>query len=207
LSIGPQNQESIDAIEYWLNLEDIYPTSTGPLSHGLDIVRRALGKLGIVSDPVKTYEARLEMKRDRSLDTKEIAVLERLLKGDLDIISNTLVGSPQIVKRLVEKKCIVFVPDFNHIGLDLDFVIHGPYDTVKRIGESTLESTLFKCDSYAYAIVSAPSSWQKPLLESSFNSDLSVWPIVSANSERRLFRDEEIFCKGKDLLRWSDGTS
>ncbi|MGY5878621.1 MAG: hypothetical protein RTV31_00165 [Candidatus Thorarchaeota archaeon] len=207
LTIGTQNQELIDAIEYWLNLEDIYPSSTGPLSHGLDIVRRALEKLGVLSNPVNTFEARLEMKEDRFLETKEIAVLERLLMGDLDIISNTLVGSPQIVKRLLEKECIVFVPDFHHLGIEPDFVVHGSYVDVKRIGQFTLESTLFKCNTTAYAIVSAPTSWRKPLLESAFDSNLDIWPILSTKSERRLLRDERIFVKGKELLRWSDGTS
>ena len=207
LTIGAQNQEPIDAIEYWLNIEDIYPSSTGLLSHGLDIVRRALEKLGVVANSVNTFEARLEMKGDRSLETKEIAVLERLLMGDLDIISNTLVGSPQIMKRLLEKECIILVPDFNHLGIEPDFVVHGSYDDVQRISRTTLESTLFKCNSKAYAIVSAPSSWRRPLLESNADSNLDIWPILSTTSKRRLLRDERIFVEGKELLRWSDGTS
>jgi len=207
LTIGIQNKEPIDVLEYWLNLEDIYPSSTGPLSHGLDIVRRALEKLGMVSSSVNTFHAQLEMKKDRSLDTKEIAVLERLLKGDLEIISNTLIGSPQIVKRLLEKDCFVFVPDFNHLGIESDFLIHGPYDDVQRVSYSTLEATILKCDTEAYGIVSAPTSWRKPLLESSIDSNLEIWPILSIKSERRLLRDEKLFVEGKEMLRWSDGTN
>ena len=207
LTIGTKKKEPIDALEYFLNLEDIYPSSTGPLSHGLDIVRRALGKLGISSNPASTFEARLEMKKDRSLETKEIAVLERLLMGDLEIISNTLIGSPHIVKRLLEKGCIVFVPDFNHLGIEPNFVVHGSYDDVQSIGRITLEATLFKSNSEAYAIVSAPTSWRKPLLESAFDSNLDIWPILSTSSERRLLRDEKLFVEGKEMLRWSDGTS
>jgi len=163
--------------------------------------------LGVVANSVNTFEARLEMKGDRSLETKEIAVLERLLMGDLDIISNTLVGSPQIMKRLLEKECIILVPDFNHLGIEPDFVVHGSYDDVQRISRTTLESTLFKCNSKAYAIVSAPSSWRRPLLESNADSNLDIWPILSTTSKRRLLRDERIFVEGKELLRWSDGTS
>jgi len=207
LTIGTQNHEPIDAIEYWLNLEDIYPSSMGPLSHGLDIVRRALEKMGVVSNTASTFQARLEMKADLPLETKEVAVLKRLLMGNLDIISNTLVGSPQIIKRLLEKECIVFVPDFNHLGIEPDFVIYGLYDDVKRISESTLEATIFKCNSDTYAIVSAPTSWRKPLLESAFNSNLDIWPILSVKSERRILRDEKLFVEGKELQRWSDGTS
>ena len=205
LTIGTQNLDPIEEIEYWLNLEDIYPSSTGPLSHGLDIVRRALEKLGMVSSPTNTFQARLEMRKDRSLDAKEIAVLERIVKGDLEIISNTLIGSPQIVKRLLEKECIVFVPDFNHLGIESDFLIYGLYDDVQRVSHSTLEATILKCDTKAYGIVSAPTSWRKPLLESSIDSNLEIWPILSIKSDRRLLRDEKSFVDGKEMLRWSDG--
>lgn len=205
LVIGTQDEEPIDTLEYLLNLEDIYPSPSGPLSHGLDIVRRALEKLGVMSNPASTFEARLEIKGDRSLETKEIAVLERLLIGDLNIISNTLIGSPQIVKRLLEKECIIFVPDFHHLGIEPDFVVHGPYDDVKRISKTTIEATVFKYNSKAYAIVSAPTSWRKPLLENAVESNLDIWPIVSTKSDYRLLRDERLFVKGKELLRWSDG--
>lgn len=207
LTIGNHGGESIDSLEYWLNLEDIYPSSTGPLSHGLDIVRRALEKMGVGSPPSKTFQARLEMKADRSLETKEIAVLERLIKGDLEIISNTLVGSPQIVKSLLEKDCIVFVPDFNHLGVGADFLIHGSFDDVQRICHLTLEATILKCNTSGYGIVSAPTSWRKHLLESSIHSNIEIWPILSVRSERRLLRDEQLFVDGKEMLRWSDGTS
>ncbi|MCK4566218.1 MAG: hypothetical protein KAU48_02805 [Candidatus Thorarchaeota archaeon] len=207
LTIGNQEAMSIDVIEYWLNLDDIFPSSTGLVSHGLDIVRRALEKMGVHSHPASTFEARLELKKERALESKEIAVLERLQLGDLEIISNTLVGSPHIVKGLLEKECIVFVPDFNHLGIDPDFVLHGAYDDIQRIGKSTLEATIFKCGAEAFAIVSAPSSWRRPLLESAYNSDLEIWPIISARSKRRLLRDERLFVEREDVLRWSDGTS
>ena len=207
LSIDPQNKDPIESIEYWLSLEDIYPSTTGPLSHGLYIVRRTLEKLGVVSPFAKTFETKLEINKDRPLDSKETAVLERLLMGDLEIISNTLVGSPHIVKRLLEKECIAFVPDFNHIGIEPNFVIHGSYDDVRRIGNCTLEATTLKYGTNAFGIVSAPTSWQKPLLESTSNSGLEVWPIVSMKSNRRLLRCEHLFVEGKKMLRWSDGTS
>jgi hypothetical protein len=207
LNIGPQNSDYIDAIEYWLNLEDIYPSSTGLITHGLDVVRRALGKLGVISESTKTFESRIEMKTDRSLDSKETAVLERLVYGDLEILSNTLVGSPQILKSLFDKECIIYVPYFNHLGVDLDFVVHGSYDVVKQIVQSTVESTLFKCSSDAYAVVSTPSSWRQPLLQLASDSNLEIWPIVSVRSNRRLLRDERTFHDEKKLLRWSDGTS
>ncbi|MGY5871320.1 MAG: hypothetical protein RTV72_03655 [Candidatus Thorarchaeota archaeon] len=203
--ISDKGDEAIDEIKYWLNLEDIYPSSTGPLSHGLDIVRRALEKVGVRSPSPSTYDVTLKFSKERFLDTKEIAVLERLLKGDLEIISNTLIGSPHIVKSLLEKECIAFVPDFNHLGISPDFVVHGSYDDVVQVGRSTLEATIFKCNEESYAIVSAPTSWRKPLLESAYNSNLEIWPIISLSSKRRLFRSESLFVEGKDALRWSDG--
>jgi hypothetical protein len=207
LKIGIHEQESVDALEYWLNLEDIYPSTAGPFSHGLDIVRRSLEKLGVTQRQVNTFHTKLVMKSDRSLDSKEIAVLERLLKGDLEIISNTLIGSPQIVRSLVEKNCIVFVPDFNHLGIGPDFLIHGSYHDVQKISHSTLEATIIKCETNAFGIVSAPTSWRKSLLESSIEFNLEIWPILSIDSERRLLRKEELFIDGNDVLRWSDGST
>ncbi len=207
LTIGNQEDKSIDTIEYWLNLEDIFPSSSGLVSHGLDIVRRALEKMGVSSPPLSTFEARLELRKERVLEKKEIAVLERLQMGNLEIISNTLVGSPHIVKRLLEKECVVFIPDFNHLGIDPDFLLHGSYDDIQRIGQSTLEATIFKCDTEAFGIVSAPTSWRKPLLESAHNSDIEIWPIISMKSKSRLLRDELLFVDRTDVLRWSDGTN
>ena len=207
LVIGNQEEKSIDTIEYWLNLEDIFPSSSGLVSHGLDIVHRALERMGVSSPPLTTFEARLELRKERILEKKEIAVLERLQMGNLEIISNTLVGSPHIVKRLLEKECIVFVPDFNHLGIDPDFLLHGSYDDIQRIGQSTLEATIFKCDTEAFGIVSAPTSWRKPLLESAHDSDIEIWPIISMKSKSRLLRDELLFVDRTDVLRWSDGTN
>jgi hypothetical protein len=207
LTIGNHGGLSIDSLEYWLNLEDIYPSTTGPLSHGLDIVRRSLEKIGVVSKSSNTFHVQIEMNADRSLETKEIAVLERLIKGDLEIISNTLVGSPQIVKSLLEKKCIAFIPDFYHLGIDPDFLIHGSFVDVQKLCHSTLEATIIRCNDMAYGIVSAPTSWRKPLLESSIKSSVEIWPILSVKSARRILRDERLFFGGKKLLRWSDGTS
>ena len=206
-SIGVHEKNLVESIEYWLSLEDIYPSTTGPLTHGLDVVRRTLEKLGVVSPPAKTFETKLEIDASRSLDPKETAVLERLLIGNLEIISNTLVGSPHVVKRLLEKEYIVLVPDFNHIGINPNFVIHGPYDDVQRIGHSTLEATTFKYGDSAFGIVSAPTSWQNPLLESAEKFGIEIWPIVSVRSKRRLLREEHLFIEGKKMLRWSDGTS
>jgi len=111
------------------------------------------------------------------------------------------------VKSLLEKNCIVFIPDFNHLGIDPDFLIHGPFDDVQRLCHSTLEATIIKYNVMAYGIVSAPTSWRKPLLESSIDSNLEIWPILFVKSKRRLLRDEPMFVDGTDLLRWSDGIS
>jgi len=207
LSIGLNKENLVESIEYCLSFQDIYPSTTGPLSHGLDIVRRALQKLGVVTPSAKTFETKLEMNKNRSFDSKETAVLERLLLGDLEIISNTLVGSPHIVKNLLEKECIVFAPDFNHTGIEPNFVLHGSYDDVKRIGHTTLEATILKYGVDAFGIVSAPTSWQRPLLESVADSNLEIWPIFSVQSNRRLLRCEHLFVEGKKMLRWGDGTS
>ena len=116
-------------------------------------------------------------------------------------------GSPHIVKRLLEKRCIVFVPDFNHIGIEPNYIIHGHYDDVQRVGHSTLEATIIKYGDRAFGVVSAPTSWQRPLVQSIASLGIEIWPIVAVESSRRLLRYEHLFVDGRKMLRWSDGTS
>ena len=207
LNLGLDLKDRIDAINYHLNLEDIFPSPSGPISHGKSIVRRALEKVGMYAPYLTTFQMSLELGKERSLLSKEIAVLERLSLGSVEVIANTLVGSPLIVKSLLEKGCIAFAPDFHHIGIDPDFLLKGSYDAVKQICESSLEATIFKADTTAVAVVSAPTSWRQPLLKSTALTDLEIWPIIDVTSDRRLLRYEETLVEGRKNFRWSDITS
>jgi hypothetical protein len=81
LDVIEGSKHVIDSIEYWLNLDDIFPLTGGPISHGLSVVKHALEKAGF-KKPVKgTFEATLEIKERPQLEQKEIAVLGRLILG------------------------------------------------------------------------------------------------------------------------------
>ncbi len=203
LKIGPGTDTPVTSIDYWLNLEDVYPTSGGLVSHGKSVLQRALAILGVTSKSIGTFEANLEFS-DTPLVANEKAVLERLILGDLDILANTLVGSPQIVGKLLTKGKIVFLPSFNHIGVDMDYLVTGQSDLVKSVvRQCSLESTTFRTDSDSVAIISAPSTWKTALFESAINADISVWPIVDVTSKRNLLRSENPFPDSK-LSTWTD---
>ncbi len=193
--------EKLTSIEYWLNLQDIYPSAGSPFSHGKDIIRRALEKLGLSKTIDGTYDSQLSILPDRKIEHKEEAVLERLSLGKLEILSNTLVGSPMAVLSLIEKGSIALLPDFYHVGLDNDFLLHGSYEDVKMISRSNPEATVFGLGDEAYSVVSAPSSWKQPLISSAVSTGVDLYPIVSVTSARSILREEHLF-SDEDLVRW-----
>lgn len=206
LKIGPGEESLVTAIEYWLNLEDVYPSSGGLFSHGKNVLQRALATLGIRSESKGTFEATLEFS-DTPLLTNEKAVLERMILGTLDVLSNTLVGSPQIVDNLLSKGRIVLLPTFNHIGVDMDYLLRGTVDIVRSIvRQHCLEATVFRTDTDSIAIVSAPSTWRTGLFESVAARGISIWPILSTTSMRNVLRFENPFLEEK-LVTWTDGVT
>ncbi len=204
-SIGETGDSAVLSIEYWLNLEDVYPSSGGLFSHGKDIVRQALEKLGILKKPIATFETKVEFS-DKELKRNEQAVLERLISGNLEVLSNTLVGSPQVVDSLLKMGKIALVPSFNHIGINPDFLICGEYENVLHSTHSyCLEATIFNTESEAIAVVSAPGSWKAAFLDSILTEKLTLWPIISAKSQRNVIRVEQPFSADDFVVTWTDG--
>lgn len=193
LVIHENGEESIDRLEYRLDLEDCYPSTGGLISHGRSVVHRALATLGLKQSPSVTFEATVE-RSGSTLNTREHAVLKRLLLGDAGIITNSLIGSPNAVESLVKKGRIVIVPDFNHIGLNPNFLIHGRHDAVKWVTETnSVESMILTLGDKAYALVSAPSTWRSGLTRAATDEKLSIWPVRDVSSPRRMIRDEKLF--------------
>ncbi|MGY5863028.1 MAG: hypothetical protein RTV41_00345 [Candidatus Thorarchaeota archaeon] len=206
-SVTEEDGSKIKSIDYWLNLEDVYPSSGGLVSHSKDIIRRALMKLGVMTEPQATFEGRVEF-TDRSLKSTELAVLERLSSGNLEVLSNTLVGSPQAVGTLLKKGQIALLPGFNHIGVNHDFLIQGEHDKVLEVAKSCcLEASVFATDSETTAVVAAPASWKSHLLESVRSDDLSLWPIQSIKSPKNLLRTENPFPAEESVFIWSTGAT
>jgi hypothetical protein len=200
LRIGPGHDSMVTSIEYWLNLEDVYPSSGGLVSHGKSILQRALAALGVSTIPSGTYESTIEFS-ETELAANENAVLDRLILGQLDVLSNTLVGSPRIVERLHKKGKIILVPDFNHIGIEPDFLVCGEIDSLRSvIRTSCLEGTIFKTNAEAIGVVSAPATWKSGFFDSATNKGLSIHPILAIDSNRRLIRTERSFPKEKPVI-------
>lgn len=201
LQIGTSGTERITSIEYWLNINDIYPSSGGLISHGRDIVRRALKTVGKSSSVRGTYKATLTIDDNRSIDVKERAILDRLTLGELDILSNTLIGSPMIVNNLVQKGHIVFLPEFYHLGIEQEFLLRGPHEELNELIQGSLEATMFVSQDVACAVVSSPTSWRKPLISSIKDTNVELYPIISVKSTRRLLRDEILFSDTDSMIQ------
>ncbi len=204
-SIGSIGDDVVNSIEYWLNLEDVYPSSGGLISQGKDVIRRALVKLGHSDELKTTFEAKLEFS-EKELKSTERAVLERLITGQLDVLSNTLVGSPQVIETLLKTGRIALLPGFNHIGVNPDFLLRGKPDGVRSTARlCCLEATIFNTESEAIAVVSAPGTWKSGLIKSASSGNLSLWPILSTSSQRNILRDEQPFSNEPLVRTWTNG--
>jgi len=207
LTIRPSSAFPLESIHYMLNIEDFLPKPTGIAMHGKDVLRWALRTLGVPSKREATFEASLMLK-DTDIKSGERAVLDRLAEGRLDVLSNTLIGSPQRLEALMKKGCIVLVPDFNHLGLTYDYLIVGDTKAVRTtISAHALEATIFEVSESSYAIVSAPHVWGKELLIVAVAAGLGVYPISRIDSSRGLLRCEDVFPSNHEGLMWSDGRS
>ncbi|MFW9919631.1 MAG: hypothetical protein ACFFED_08530 [Candidatus Thorarchaeota archaeon] len=185
----------VESISYHLRLDDVFAKHGGILSTGKDILRWALSKLSVFDHDPATFEIKLPMK-DAVLTEAEKAVLERLSLGDPDILSNTLVGSPQRIESLVNSGCIAIIPSFAHIGVEPNYLVRGNIDTInKLILPCVLEATVIETEQDAYAVVSAPSVWGRQLTSSSCDSDLNLYVLNSIESPRAIVREEKIFSK------------
>ncbi len=193
LSIRPGNGLPVSAIEYWLNFEDVYPSSGGLVSHGKNILHRALAILGVRTEFAGTFESSI-LFSDSPLMANEKAVLDRLILGQTDVITNTMIGSPQVVDSLFAKGKIIFLPSFNHIGMESDFILRGSADVVQSVvKQNSIESTVFRTSTDSVAIVSAPATWRSALLDSAAKENISIWPVHSITSERNILRSEALF--------------
>jgi hypothetical protein len=200
-------EPSIRSIEYWLDLEDLFPLTGGPLSHGRAIISHALARMGLHRPMESTFEVTLELNKSAVLDQKELAVLERLVVGDATILSNSLVGSPLIVRNLVEKGAVSLIPNFNHMGITPEFLIQGPIQLVRRLAHSLPEAMIFNTSSESYGILSAPTNWGHALIEDAAGSGVSLWPVLSTGSTRQILRDEVLFPSGEGHHKWSESST
>jgi hypothetical protein len=196
--------ETITSIDYILNIDDIFPKPAGIVAHGKDFIRWAKKSMNLNTDTKHTFETSIEFSTTE-LATDEKAVLERLIEGDLDIILNSLVGSPQRVDSLVRKGKVVFVPNFQHLGVIPNLLIIGGYDSLYPVvKECSLESTILNSDKEAYAIVCAPVYWEMKTLDDALNEGLQVYPIVEFHSTRQIVRYEPILPSNSEIERWME---
>jgi hypothetical protein len=204
IQIVQRDSSPITSMEYWLNLEDLFPLTGGPISHGKAVLARSLARLGFLKPLQDTFVATLELKEVPSLSSKDIAVLERLVLGDVEILSNSLVGSPQSIRNLVEKGAVALIPNFNHLGITADYLIHGPLEYVQELTHSVPEAMIFNTSTESYGVLSAPTNWSHALMESAIEHEVGLWPILSVESDRQILREEVLFPASERTYQWSE---
>jgi hypothetical protein len=202
VQVTDKSDNPIVSVEYHLQLDDVIPKSGGIQSRGRQILRWAAKSFGIDEFKGEGFTTSIDFE-DKPISESERAVLERLSLGQLDILSNTLIGSPQRIESLINSGCITLVPDFNHLGIVPNFIVEGDLDSVNNLStETSLESTIINTESTAYGILSAPAVWEKQLLETASTS-LKIFPIVSTSSPRGLIREEVPF-GAKTISSWNN---
>lgn len=202
LVISENSGVALRSIKYYLDLEDIIPKHGGVISSGKSLLYWALSRIKTASPLTNAFESEVIFK-EGAISEAERAVLQRLSLGDLEILSNTLVGSPQRVESLCSSGCLVLVPDFGHIGVEPNLVVEGKLDDFSgELLDYVVEATIFQTATEFYAVASAPSMWGQEIMQYISSSDLAAWHVTRVYSPRKLVRFESPF-SGKQA-EWSD---
>ncbi|MFW9944172.1 MAG: hypothetical protein ACFFB7_04175, partial [Candidatus Sifarchaeia archaeon] len=202
LSKGGQNV--LKAIDYHLDIGDIFPKPGGIAAHGKSVLIWILGKIGIDREEDRTLESYIVFSKSK-VDAGESAVLERLMHGGLSVISDTLIGSPQRIDSLVKKGRVILLPDFNHVGVRPTFLLIGNKDIVASVASNSVEATLFHTEKRSYGLVATPTVWAKRVLTAAAETGVEVWPISSIESTKGWVRSERAYVSNLDQPLWSDG--
>jgi len=203
VTITEGDENPLSRIAYALNVEDVFPKSGGIMDHGRDVLSWILQKIDAKEKRTNTFQATIEFST-KQVTSAENAVLERLMSGGLAVLSDTLVGSPQRVVSLVKAGKVIFLPDFNHIGINPNLLLQGEYNLLAEVVSFGIESTIFHAAKGSYALVSSPSSWKRLVLASAVDNDIKVWPVIQVSSSRRVIRSETTFPEDSEMLTWSD---
>ena len=202
-NISEGNKDPISSLDYWLDIADIFPKTAGITSHGDSIHNWIMRLFGQYPQKSHTFEANLTF-NNAQLSKTEAAVLERLLEGKLEILSNSLIGSPGIMRSLLERGVITLLPSFNHIGINPDFYVRGDKDELHDIlVGTTLEATFFNTDETSHVIVSSPPPWRNTLIRVVSEAGFHIYDIIDVLPRKPLLRFEDTLTESSDAFVWN----
>ncbi|MHA2378507.1 MAG: hypothetical protein ACXADO_06025 [Candidatus Thorarchaeota archaeon] len=196
----------LESIDYHLDVEDIFPKSGGIVAHGKSVLTWILHTLGVDKKDVRSFESHIEF-TDTNVDAGESAVLERLMHGGLDVLSNTLIGSPQRIDSLMKKGRVILLPDFNHVGIRPTFLLIGERNRVVSAAHHSVEATLFHSEKKSFGVVATPAVWTKRVISAAAETGVEMWPILNVDSNKNLVRSERVYISDSEYPLWSDGKS
>ena len=200
--MSEKGNDKVTSLDYILQIEDLFPKPSGIVAHGKDFIRWAKKAMDLTTNNESTFQARIEF-TGTVLTPDEKAVLERLTEGSSDIIKNSLIGSPNRITSLIKKGKLIFLPNFQHLGIFPNYLVIGNYDSLySGVKDYSLESTILNTQESAFGIVSAPTHWASNMLEYSLKENLGVYPIVQVRSNRQIIRCESIFPSDLEIEEW-----
>lgn len=197
VTIMESDKALIKSFYYWLDLKSIAGTKTGGAKN-TTLLRSILKRVGIEMEHSPTYEVTLHF-NNAQLDSRERAVLERLNEGRLKILSNSLIGSPEVISSLLERGNMIMLPNLQHISVKPEYYVNGK-DVLSVVKEHSIEITIFTTDDTEHAIVSIIPGRNRNLLRDAIDSELRIAPVISTSSCRGLLRHEEMF--PDELVLW-----
>ena len=193
------------SLDYWLDISDIFPKTAGIISHGSSIHNWVMKLFGLQPRNSHTFETSLNF-TDAQLSKTETAVLDRLLEGKLEILSNSLIGSPGVMRSLLERGIISLLPTFNHIGINPDFYVRGNKDELQDILlNHVLEATFFNTNEISHAIISSPPPWRNRVIDVVADADFHLYNIIKILPRKPLLRFEDTLTDFSDAFLWSNG--
>ncbi len=200
LQVNENLENPIVEIRYKLDLQDVLPKSGGIQSRGRQLIHWVAKTFGVKEEHTGGFEASISFGK-KSISESERAVLERLSLGRLDILSNTLIGSPQRIESLVNSGCITLVPNFSHIGIEPTYLLEGDTETITNLClDYSLESTMLITKSTTFGILASPAIWGKRLLDA-IDDSVEINPIIRTSSSRGIIRHELPF-SGLEMSAW-----
>lgn len=197
LLIREGGEHRLEAVTYWLDLRDGMGVSRKRMAEN-PLLRVILKRFGRQIDLTPTYETTLTFKQT-TLTAQERAVLERLSMGALQILGDSLIGSPEVISSLINKGQLVLLPNFHHVGIYNEYYARGT-EVWPHLRDLVIEASVFSTAECQHAVIAAQPRWNGTLFRTAIDLGIEVSPIITSTSHGGLLRYENVF--PNDVEMW-----
>lgn len=191
------DKSPIKSFSYWLDLKSI-ARITGNRISNVPILRRILKQLGISPEHSPTFEATLHFINGQ-INSRERAVLERLNEGRLRILSDSLIGSLDVISSLVDRGHMILLPNLHHVSITPEYYVRGN-DILSLVKEYSAEVTILSTEDEEHAFIATLPGQNRGLLRGVIAAGFKITPIMGTSSCRGLLRHEILF--PDEVIMW-----